>query len=189
MCTGAAFLIASMALTAYAGNEQAQAEREAGRYQAEVAEVNAKQADYRAEQAGRIGAIKEEQHRSQVRRMAGTQRATLAANGVDVGSGTAADLVDETYTLGEADALTIRYNAMNEAWGYRAEATDLRQQGQFAKYRGKVQSRNTYLTTAASLAGQAYGGYQSGAFGGGGKMPKNGGIGGSGKGYIGWGGI
>src|SRR5690606_32847520 len=159
-------LVASMALTAYAGNEQAKAEVEAGRYQAEVAEVNAKQADYRAEQAGRIGAIKEEQHRAQVGRRAGSQRATLAANGVDVGSGTALALVDETYTLGEADALTVRYNAMNEAWGFREEAVDLRQQGEFAKYRGKAQSRNTYLTTAASLASQAYGGYQSGTFGG-----------------------
>jgi hypothetical protein len=158
-------LIASMALTAYAGNEQAGAERDAGKYQAEVAEVNAKQSDYRAEQAGRIGAIKEEQHRAQVRQMVGSQRATLAANGVDVGSGTAAALVDETYTLGEADALTIRYNAMNEAWGFRAQAGEDRQQGQFAKYRGKVQSRNTYLTTAASLASQGAQGYANGIFG------------------------
>src|SRR5690606_41429657 len=112
-------LVASLALTADAGAEQAKGERGARRNQAEVAEVNAKQADYRAEQAGRIGAIKEEQHRAQVRRLAGSQRATLAANGVDVGSGTALALVDETYTLGEADALTIRYNAMNEAWGFR----------------------------------------------------------------------
>lgn len=160
-------LVASMALTAYAGNEQAKGERAAGNYQAAVAEVNAKQSDYRAEQAGRIGAIKEDQHRAQVRQLVGSQRATLAANGVDVGSGTAAALVDETYTLGEADALTIRYNAMNEAWGFRAQATDQRQQGQFAKYRGKTQSRNTYLTTAASLTSQAAGGYASGAFGGG----------------------
>src|SRR5690606_7603495 len=147
-------LVASMALTAYAGNEQAQAEREAGRYQAEVAEVNAKQADYRAEQAARIGAIREDQHRAQVRRLAGSQRATLAANGIDLGSGTAADMVNETYTLGEADALTIRFNAMNEAWGVREHARDLRQQGQFAKYRGKAQSRNTYLPAAANLASQ-----------------------------------
>lgn len=167
MCVAvpAAMLIASMALTAYAGNEQAGAERDAGKYQAEVAEVNAKQSDYRAEQAGRIGAIKEEQHRAQVRQMVGSQRATLAANGVDVGSGTAAALVDETYTLGEADALTIRYNAMNEAWGFRAQAGEDRQQGQFAKYRGKVQSRNTYLTTAASLASQGAQGYANGIFG------------------------
>jgi hypothetical protein len=147
-------LVSGMAVTAYAGNEQAKAEREAGNYQAEVAEVNAKQADYRAEQAGRIGAVKEEQHRAEVRRMAGNQRATLAANGVDVGSGTALALVDETYTLGEADALTIRYNAMNEAWGHRQTAVEFRQQGQFANYRGKTAAQGTYLTTAANLSGQ-----------------------------------
>lgn len=151
---GAAALYASMALTAYGGIQKASAEKAAGGYQAEVADVNAKQADYKAEQTGRIGAIKEEQHRAKVRQFAGSERATFAANGVDVGSGTAADLVDETYTLGEADALTIRYNAMNEAWGFRAQATDLRQQGQFAKYRGKQQASQTYLTTAASMSSQ-----------------------------------
>lgn len=156
MCVaaGAALFYTSLALTAYSGIQQAGAERDAGRYQAEVAEVNAKQSDYRAEQAGRIGAIREEQHRAQVRKLAGTQRATMAANGIDVGSGTALALVDETYTLGEQDALTIRYNAMNEAWGHRETASELRQQGQFANYRGKAASQATYLTTAATVGGQ-----------------------------------
>src|SRR5690606_15361918 len=91
---------------------------------------------------------------AQVRRLAGTQRATMAANGIDVGSGTALALVDETYTLGEQGALTIRYNAMNEAWGHRETAAALRQQGQFAKVRGNAASQNTYLTTAATVGGQ-----------------------------------
>src|SRR3546814_13065280 len=70
--------------------------------------------------------------------------------------------------MGEADALTIRFNAMNEAWGYRTQAVNSRNNARMARFGGKQASRNTYLTTAASLAGQAYGGYQSGAFTGGG---------------------
>src|SRR3546814_12590178 len=74
--------------------------------------------------------------------------------------------------MGEADALTIRFNAMNEAWGYRTQAVNSRNNARMARFGGKQASRNTYLTTAASLAGQAYGGYQSGAFsGGGGSAP------------------
>src|SRR3546814_13727460 len=73
--------------------------------------------------------------------------------------------------MGEADALTIRFNAMNEAWGYRTQAVNSRNNARMARFGGKQASRNTYLTTAASLAGQAYGGYQCGAFIGGGRHP------------------
>src|SRR3546814_13747833 len=66
--------------------------------------------------------------------------------------------------MGEADALTIRFNAMNEAWGYRTQAVNSRNNARMARFGGKQASRNTYLTTAASLAGPAYGGCHSGAF-------------------------
>src|SRR3546814_13117328 len=79
--------------------------------------------------------------------------------------------------MGEADALTIRFNAMNEAWGYRTQAVNSRNNARMARFGGKQASRNTYLTTAASLAGQAYGGYQSGAFSGGGGSPATGATG------------
>src|SRR3546814_21095375 len=75
--------------------------------------------------------------------------------------------------MGEADALTIRFNAMNEAWGYRTQAVNSRNNARMARFGGKPASRNTYLTTAASLAGQAYGGYKSGAFRGRGGRPPN----------------
>lgn len=160
-------LVSSMVLTAAGGVYKADAEKKAGQYQAEVADQNAKLNDFRAEQAGQIGAIQEEQHRAKVRQLAGTQRANLAANGVDLGSGTALDMVTETYTMGEQDALMVRYNAMNEAWGFRTEAVNDRNRGRFAKAQGKNAAMGTYLTTAASLAGQGYQGFASGAFGGG----------------------
>lgn len=168
MCNPAAFLVVGMVLTAGAGAYKADAENKAGQYQAEVADQNAKLNDFRAEQAGQIGAIQEEQHRAKVRQLAGTQRANLAANGIDLGSGTALDMVTETYTMGEQDALMIRYNAMNEAWGYRTQAVNDRNSGRFAKAQGKNAAMGTYLTTAASLSSMAAGGYGSGTFGGGG---------------------
>src|SRR3546814_8652359 len=81
--------------------------------------------------------------------------------------------------MGEADALTIRSNAMNEAWGYRTQAVNSRNNARMARFGGKQASRNTYLTTAASLAGQAYGGYPSGAFSGGGGSAPTGATGGA----------
>ena len=164
MCEAMTWLAISAVLTAGAGVYKADAEKKAGQYQAEVADQNAELNDLRAEQAGKIGAIAEEQKRAQVRLRAGTQRATLAANGIDLGSGTAADMVDETYALGEADALMTRFNAMNEAWGYRTQAVNDRNGGRFAKAQGKNAAMGTYLTTAGSLASMGYSAAASGAF-------------------------
>lgn len=52
----------------------------------------------------------------------GTQRSAQAANGIDVNSGSAAQLQDDTAMLGELDALTIQNNAAREAYGYRVQA-------------------------------------------------------------------
>jgi len=153
-----------MLATAAAGAYAADTQKKAGQYQAEAAAQNAERDELRAEQASRIGAIEEERHRMKVRQIAGAQRANLAANGIDLGSGTAADLVDETYTMGEVDALTIRFNAQNEAWGHRASATNERNTGAFAKWSGKRQATGTYLSTAANVASMGYQGYTSGAF-------------------------
>ncbi|MCU7218017.1 hypothetical protein [Pseudomonas sp. VE 196-7] len=57
----------------------------------------------------------------------GTQRSAQAANGIDVNSGSAAQLQDDTAMIGELDALTIANNAAREAYGYRVQAQQDRQ--------------------------------------------------------------
>lgn len=47
------------------------------------------------------------------------QRAALAANGVAVGEGSAAELQASTDIVKEMDVNQMRSNALNEAWGYR----------------------------------------------------------------------
>lgn len=166
MCNPAVLAIASMAFTAYAGMEQAKGQEDMARYQQDVANKNAENDEFRARQAATIGAVQEEQHRAKVRQMAGAQRADFAARGIDLQSGVVQDMQDETYTMGETDALTIRFNAMNEAWGYKQQAANSRNEGRAARFQGKQAKRNTYLTTAANVAGMGYNAYQSGAFGG-----------------------
>src|SRR3546814_16943121 len=82
-----------MALTAYAGYEQAEGQKDMARYQADVAEKNADLDEFRAQQAATIGAVQEEQHRAKVRQLAGAQRADFAARGLDLRSGVVQDLV------------------------------------------------------------------------------------------------
>src|SRR3546814_20875040 len=126
-----------MALTAYAGYEQAEGQKDMARYQADVAEKNADLDEFRAQQAATIGAVQEEQHREKVRQLAGAQRADFAARGIGLRSGVVQDLVGETYTMGEADAPTIRFHAMNGAWGYRTQAVHRSHKAPTARVRGK----------------------------------------------------
>jgi hypothetical protein len=157
MCYVAAIPYIALALTAVSGAYAADSQKKSGEYQAEVAQQNKENDNYRAEMAATQGSLAEEQHRAKVRQMVGTQRANLAANGIDLQSGTAADMIDETQTNGETDALTLRFNAMQQAWGYRVEAANDSNQGKFAKWSGQRQATGTYLSTGASMASQAYG--------------------------------
>src|SRR3546814_13841956 len=143
-------------------------------YQAVVGEKNADLDEFRAQQAATSGAVQEEQHRAKVRQLAGAQRADFAARGIDLRSGVVQDLVGETYTMGEADALTIRFNAMNEAWGYRPQAVNSRNHARMARFGCKQASRNPYLTTAANPAGPAHGGLPPRPFMGGGDQATRG---------------
>lgn len=164
MCeVSTALMVASLVFSAAGGIAAADSAKKAGRYQQQVAEQNAELDELRATQSATAGALQEEAHRAKVRQMAGAQRADFAARGIDLQSGIVQDLQDETYTFGETDALMIRYNAMNQAWGYRTQATNSRNEGRFARWRGNQEATGTYLTTAASMTGTAAGGFGRGA--------------------------
>lgn len=52
----------------------------------------------------------------------GAQRAALAANGVDIGEGSAAEVAASTEILKEIDVQQIKSNAIASAWGYKTQA-------------------------------------------------------------------
>lgn len=52
----------------------------------------------------------------------GGQRAQLGANGVDLGSGSATDLLASTKYMGARDAMTIQDNALRTAWSYSTQS-------------------------------------------------------------------
>lgn len=157
MCDPAsALLVASIGLSVFGGVQQAQAAKAEGEYAAQVANNNAKVATQQADYERQLGNIEEEKHRRNVRQMLGSQRAALAANGIDTASGTALDLQAETAQFGEEDALAIRANAARKAWGYEVEAGNYKAESRAAKARGKNQSIGTYLGTAANVASMGY---------------------------------
>jgi hypothetical protein len=104
--------------------------------QADLSDYNAEVADLQAQDALARGAEQESRYRTQVRAAISTQRATLAANDVAVGFGSAADVQADAAYLGELDALTIRTNAAREAWGYQVQAADLHRQAAITRKTG-----------------------------------------------------
>lgn len=60
--------------------------------------------------------------------MQSTQRASYAGQGVDVGTGTAAHVQQQTEYFGEWDAATVRNNARKESWALRSQAENFRAQ-------------------------------------------------------------
>lgn len=123
MCAVAAIPFALMAVQGVMG---AQAAKKAGDAQASADMQNAQYADMAANDSVKRGGMSEDQQRLQTAAAIGTQRAGFAANGVDVNSGSAANIQDDTAQLGEFDALTIRNNAAREAWGYRTQSQTYR---------------------------------------------------------------
>ena len=118
--------VASNAVGAY---KTAQGQKAALDYQSAVAENNQKIADYQAQIALQNGAIEEQASELKTASLKGDQRAALAANGVDLGVGSAAEIIATTEAMGKRDALTIRDNASRQAWalqeqgkGYASEA-------------------------------------------------------------------
>lgn len=164
MCDPATLLISSLALTGASGLYGAAAANEAGKAEQRVADQNAAVARQQAEQAKQIGNIEEERQLRRVRAALGSQRAAIAANGLDVNSGTALDLQAETAGFGAADALNLRANALRQAWGFDVESVNQTNRGRAARTAGRNQAIGTLLTTGAGMAGQAYSG---GMFGGG----------------------
>ena len=113
--------VASAGMSAYSASQQAQAQKQAGNYNAQVARNNATialQQRSSSLQQGDVAAQQAQLHQAQV---LGAQRASLAANGLDLTQGSAQDLLTTTKFLGAADVNTIQSNAARTAWGYSVQ--------------------------------------------------------------------
>lgn len=142
----AASLTAS-ATGAYGTYQAAKAENKAAEYNASIMGANADLAEIQAKNAEEAGALEEKQHRQKVSQLIGKQRAAFGASGAVVDTGSALDVTADTAALGEMDAMTIRKNTRNAAWGYRTQGRSYQQQAKLARL-GK---RNTLLYGGSTL--------------------------------------
>jgi multidrug efflux pump subunit AcrA (membrane-fusion protein) len=136
-------------------------EKQGYAYESAVARSNAQLAEYQAADAIVRGQTTENNVRQKTAQLKGTQRASFAARGIDMGSGSALDILTSTDYMGERDALLARDNAGREAWGHTVEATNYTNKANAATWRGNAQSpfmdaASTLLTGAGSVASRWY---------------------------------
>ena len=94
-------------------------------FQAQLDDINARLAESSAQTILFQGQREEQRSRLQTAQVKSAQRVALAANGVDLTEGSAAEMLTSTDVMGEVDANTIHANAVRAAWGQRSQATNM----------------------------------------------------------------
>lgn len=147
---GTQLLVASAASSASAGIGSAitsgNAAKSSADYQASVARTNATMAQMAADDAIRRGDINASKVRKQTKRAIGAQRAAFAAQGIEVDTGSAADVVDDTRSIGATEMITVKNNATLEAFGYKVQASQDTLAGKFAQITGRSAQRSSIIT-------------------------------------------
>ena len=163
MLAGAAIAtsVAGTAVSVMGQSRAADAAAKQAEYQSQVARNNQQIMERNAKLAEQQGAADEERQRLKTGQIIGSQRSAIASQGGDPNSGSYLDILGDTASAGETDALTIRSNAALRAYGFRAQGANAgAQAGMF-----DLQSANatgmlpftigsTLLSGASSVAGK-----------------------------------
>lgn len=131
-------------ISAYSAYQQGQTAKDVANYNAQVA-------DYQAKDTIARGGIAEDQQRQKTRQIMGAQRAQMGASGAVADSGSFGDILTNSAQFGEMDALTIRNNAMRQAWGSSTQAANDRFQGEAAARAGTMNAVGTVLGGAGDI--------------------------------------
>lgn len=143
------------AVNAYGQMQAAKAQAAAYNFNADVMDQNAAIATQKQQWAGELG--DQEASASQMKTAAkvGSIKANQGASGVEVGTGSNADVVTSARQIGMLDALTIRSNAAREAYGYAVEAHSDKMQAALDRYSAKNAKTAGNIAAASTLLGGA----------------------------------
>lgn len=125
------------------------------RYQAAVAERNAQLSNQSAADAIQRGKLEEQRSYRRTAQLQGEQRAALAANGIEVDFGSAADVQRDTAAAGAEEAGIIRENAMRETRGYEIEAANFGASAVADRAAAKATMVKTAFDTTSTILGGA----------------------------------
>jgi len=131
---------------------QAKQQRQNAQLATDAANLNAKIARQRAADARARGDVAELNVRRRTGLLIGRQKALIASSGAEVGVGSASLIVADAEAMGELDAINARNNAMREAYGFEAQASQFSFQSDAARAAGKTAVTASLLSSATSIA-------------------------------------
>lgn len=148
---GGAAALGAAATSGISAYTQGNAQQQAAKYQAQVANNNVKLAQYQQSSAIQQGQQQTMQSELQASQVLGEQKAALTSNGVSLGSGSAIDLLATTKFLNGQDVNAIQSNAARSAWGYGVDATNSQAEAGLANWQAK--NTNPLLMGATAAGG------------------------------------
>jgi hypothetical protein len=134
------------------GGAQAYSSYASGKYNRKIANWNAQVAEVQARDAVSRGEINVANLAEHADALISSNRSSYAAQGVDVSSGSAAQVTADTQRKFQRDAQILRLNAAREAWGFRVQAADYRAKGDMAYREGKNQAIATLLDSTGQAS-------------------------------------
>lgn len=158
--SGAVSQIAGAYSSASAIRSSAASQAAIAQANARIAEANAGASEAQARVALARGQRDAGLQRLRTRNLKGSQRAAMAANGIDLASDTAVDVLTSSDIMGEEDVRSIEQAALADAWGFQMQAMNQRAAGA-----GLTAQANSTRASAAGVSplGAAYSSLLTGA--------------------------
>lgn len=158
MCGPAALPILAIAASAVTAGGQlyaGSAAKQQGKYEQKVANINADRQRAAAADAAIRGETDQLRRYRQLAQSLGAQRAASAANGVDIGFGSALDMQIDTAMIGQEDSRILAENTRREMMGFDINAANYTMQGQAARSRGNAAMTSSIFAAGGTLLGGA----------------------------------
>lgn len=134
-----------------AGATQAYSQVQQGKDAMGTARFNARELENQATDIRNKGTEEENIKRRENAEFLSQQRAMLGASGIDIDSGSAGDLQQDTQLLGEVDALRIRRNFQDQADVAERQSVQVLAEGRAQRRAANTKALGTALSTAATV--------------------------------------
>lgn len=150
--TASAASAAAVALTAAGAIASAASAIHGGLYQAQVAKNNSKIAGQSATYSTEAANTQAQNQSFKNAAVAGDLRASQAANGVDINTGSDTSVENSQEAVGDLDTQSTLHNAMLQAYGYQTQSADLAAQSKQDAAGGIESGVGSLLSNASGLA-------------------------------------
>lgn len=152
---------AGVAMQTIGARSSAMGQQNALNGQADLSETNARLFELGAQSSILAGQRQSNQIQLKAGQVKGAQTASMAANGIDLGSGSAQNILTTTDVMKEVDVNTTMANALRTSWGYKNQETNAQNDANIKRSLANAINPNqialaTLIDGAGKVAGNWY---------------------------------